>query len=83
MMPKTVVELLVFWPGLFRHHWNGHLWTTLFDVIYMERRTIRVLRTQRTMPELKIFFFFRILLDWISAFHTQPLCSVFDWRGFI
>ena len=37
MMPKTVVELLVFWPGLFRHHLNGHLWTTLFDVIYMER----------------------------------------------
>ena len=51
----------------------------LFDVVLMERERNdwNFEDTERAMPDLKLFIF-RTLLDWMSALHSQPLCSVFD-----
>ena len=81
VMLKYVVELLACWPGRFCHHQNGNLWMVapaLFDVVaYGERNNWNFEDTERVMPDFKLFIV-RTLLDWMSALHSQPLCSVFD-----
>ena len=65
VMPKIVVELLACWLGCFQRHWNvlcGWL-PRLFDVEGEEQ--LEFLKTEKTMPYLKSFFF-RTSLDWMS-----------------
>ena len=81
VMPKTFVDLLASWSGCFRRYWNGLLWMAaphcLMWCIQRERDNRSFEDTERTMPDLKLFFL-RILLDQVSVIHSHSLCSVID-----
>ena len=80
VMPKSVVELLACWQGLFGCHWNGHIWIfiphCLMWCIWRERNSKSFEDIESSMPDLKLFFF-RTLLDWLSALRNLSLVSSF------
>ena len=74
VMPKFVVGLLVCWQGRFGHQQNGHIWLivphSLMWCLHRERNSKCSKDNERSMPNLK-FFFFRTLLDWLSTSQNQ------------
>ena len=81
MMPKFVVELLVCWQGRFGCHRNGHIWMIIphcrMWCIWRERNSKSFEDTEHFMPDLK-FFFFRTLLDWLTALRNLSFFSIVD-----
>ena len=81
VMPKSVVELLACWQGRFGRHWNGHVWMViphrLMWCIWKEMNSKSFEDTERSMLDLKLFFF-RTLLDWLSTMKNLSLFSVVD-----
>ena len=80
-MPKSVVELLVCWQGQFGRHRNGHIWMIIphcrMWCIWRERNSKSFEDTEHFMPDLK-FFFFRTLLDWLTALRNLSFFSIVD-----
>ena len=81
VMPKSVVGLLACWQGRFGRHRNDHIWIIvphcLVWCLWRERNSRCFEDSERSIPDLKLFFF-RIFLDWLSAFWNQSLSSIFD-----
>ena len=71
VMPKSVVGLLACWQGWFGRHRNDHIWIIvphcLMWCLWRERNSRCFEDSERSIPDLKLFFF-RIFLDWLSAF---------------
>ena len=74
-MPKFVIELLACWQGLFGCHHNGYIRIIvphcLMWCIWKERNSRCCEDSERSMPDLKLFFF-RTLLDWLQCGETNP-----------
>ena len=67
--------------GRFGRHRNGHIWLTipycLHWRLWWERNSRYFEDNERSMPDLKLFFF-RILLDWLSTLRNQSFSSLLD-----
>ena len=76
-----VVELLACWPGQFGNHRNSHIWIViphcLMCCFWREKNSRSFEDTESSMPDLKLFFF-RTLLDWLSAMRNLSLFSIVD-----
>ena len=81
VMPKFVIELLACWQGLFGCHHNGYIRIIvphcLMWCIWKERNSRCCEDSERSMPDLKLFFF-RTLLDWLSMWRNQSFSSILD-----
>ena len=79
-MPKTLVELLACWQGNFGHHRNGVIWMAvpycLMWCIWRERNNRRFEDSERTIVDLKLFFF-KTLSDWMSIIGNHSISSVY------
>ena len=80
-MPKTVVKLLACWQGNFGHYHNGVIWMAvphcLMRCIWPERNNRYFENSERTIANLKLFFF-KTLLDWMSIIGSHSISSVYD-----
>ena len=80
-MPKSVVGLLACWQGWFGRHRNGHIWIIVPHCLmwwfWRERDSRCFEDNERSMPNLKLFFF-RNLLDWLSALRNQSFSVILD-----
>ena len=76
-----VVELLACWQGQFGNHRNSHIWIViphcLMGCFWREKNSRSFEDTESSMPDLKLFFF-RTLLDWLSAMRNLSLFSIVD-----
>ena len=67
VMPQFVVGLLACWQGRLSRYWNGHVWLIvhhcLMWCLWRERNSRCFEDNERSIPNLKLFFF-RTLLDW-------------------
>ena len=81
IMPHTVLGLLQCWQGSFSHHRNGYIWSIiphyLMWCLWRERNTRCFEDIERSIPDLKLFFF-KTLLDWLFALQKQSLPSFID-----
>ena len=70
VMPKFVVRLLACWKGRLGHHRNGHIWLIvphcLMWCLWRERNSRCFEDNERSIPDLKLFFF-RSLLGWLAT----------------
>ena len=76
-----VVELLACWQGQFGNHLNSHIWIViphwLMCCFWREKNSWSFEDTESSMLDLKLFFF-RTLLDWLSAMRNLSLFSIVD-----
>ena len=67
VMPHTVLGLLGCWQGRFGRHRNGYIWSIvpqcLMWCLWRERKSRFFEDIERSIPDLKLFFF-KTLLDW-------------------
>ena len=67
VMLQSVLGLLACWQGKFGCHQNGHIWLIvphcLMWCLWSERNSRCFEDNERSIPDLKLFFF-RTLLDW-------------------
>ena len=67
--------------GQFGRHQNGHICLTIPHCLHWhlwwERNSRSFEDNERSMPDLELFFF-RILLDWLSALQNQSFSSLLD-----
>ena len=79
VMTRSAVELLACWQGRFGHHGKGDIWMVvpycLMWCLWRERNNRSFEDTERTIPDLKLFFL-RTLLDWLSARQSRTLFFV-------
>ena len=80
VMPHSVLGLLGRWQGSFGRHWNGYIWSIvplgLMWCLWRERNSCRFEDIERSIPDLKLFFF-RTLLDWLFAMQNKSFPSFF------
>ena len=80
-MPQSVLGLLACWQGRFGRHQNGYIWSIaphcLMWCLWRERNSRCFENIERSIPELKLFFF-RTLLDWLVALQNQSFPSFID-----
>ena len=64
VMPQSVLGLLECWQGRFGHHRNGFIWIIvshcLMWCIWRERNSRCFEDIERSIPDLKLFFFYWI-----------------------
>ena len=81
-MTKTMVELLACWQGNFGHHCNGVIWMTvphcLMWCIWWKRNNQCFEDFEMTIADLKLLFFFKTLLDWMSIIGSHSIFSIYD-----
>ena len=81
VMPHTILGLLGCWQGSFGRHRNGYIWSIiphyLMWCLWRERNTRCFEDIERSIPDLKLFFF-KTLLDWLFALQKQSLPSFID-----
>ena len=85
IMPKFVVGHLACWQGQFGRHQDGHIWLTvphgLMWCLHRERNSRCSKDNERSRSDLKLFFF-RTLLNWLSALQNQSFLLFFYLSNF-
>ena len=85
VIPKSVVGLLACWQGRFGCHWNDHIWIIvphcLVWCLWREKSSRCFEDNERSISDLKLFFF-RTLVDWLSALQNQSYSSFLDFLDF-
>ena len=81
VMPQSIVGLLACWQGRLGRHWNVHLWLIvphcLMWCLWREKNSECFEDNERSIPDLKLFFF-RTLLDCLSALRNKSFSSFLD-----
>ena len=77
---QRLVELLACWQGNFGHYCNGVIWMAVFYrlmwCIWRERNNWCFEDSERTIADLKLFFF-KTLLDWMSIIGSHSIFLVY------